>query len=61
MRCSLHLSETPVRRICAGAVGTPAYLRAAAQVLARESCGEPWLLQHKVQDMDLLEYRYGCY
>ena len=42
-----------------GAVGTPAYLRAAARVVARESCGEPWLLQPKIQDMDRLEYRYG--
>jgi hypothetical protein len=44
---------------CAGAVSTRPYLRAAAEVLARESCGEPWLLQPKVEDLELLEYRCG--
>lgn len=33
------------------------YLRAAAETLARESCGESWLLQPKILDMDSLEYR----
>jgi hypothetical protein len=33
------------------------YLRRAAEVLVRESCGEDWLLQPKILDMDSLEYR----
>lgn len=41
----------------AGAVSTPMYLRRAAEVLAKESCGEPWLLQPKIRDMESLEYR----
>lgn len=40
-----------------GAVSTPGYLRKAAEVLAKESCGEPWLLQPKIRDMESLEYR----
>ena len=28
-------------------------------MVARESCGEPWLLQPKVEDMEALEYRWG--
>ncbi|KAK9909018.1 hypothetical protein WJX75_006097 [Coccomyxa subellipsoidea] len=39
------------------AVSTPMYLRRAAEVLAKESCGEPWLLQPKIRDMESLEYR----
>ena len=27
-------------------------------MVARESCGEPWLLQPKIQDMEMLEYRW---
>lgn len=26
-------------------------------MLAKESCGEPWLLQPKIRDMESLEYR----
>lgn len=35
------------------------YLRKAAETLARESCGEPWLLQPKIEDMETLEYRHA--
>ena len=41
----------------AGAVTTPMYLRKAAEAVAKESCGESWLLQPKIHDMELLEYR----
>lgn len=41
----------------AGAVTTPMYLRKAAETMARESCGESWLLQPKILDMERLEYR----
>ncbi|CAL8461766.1 g1297 [Coccomyxa elongata] len=44
-----------MQAVCA--VSTPGYLRKAAEVLAKESCGEPWLLQPKIRDMESLEYR----
>ena len=43
----------------AKAVVMPPYLQKAAEAVAKRSCGEDWMLQPKIKDMPLLEYRCG--
>ncbi|KAK9814732.1 hypothetical protein WJX72_010670 [[Myrmecia] bisecta] len=53
----LHGNSSARMELAGSNVARPMYLMDAARFIARESCGEGWLLQPKIAGMESLEYR----